>query len=72
MLCLFVGGLTFFAYVAALIIGGSTAVTICHVIYNKIMPVVIYASTITVLFGLISMYLAGEFALAPDSKKKNK
>ena len=70
MLCLFAGGFTFFGYIAALIIGGSTAVTICDVIYNRIIPVIIYASTVLVLFGLIAMYLAGEFALAPENKKK--
>lgn len=72
MLCLFAGGFTFFGYIAALIIGGSTAAMICDVIYNRIIPIIIYASTVLVLFGLVAMYLAGEFALAPDSKKKFK
>ena len=62
MLTLFVGGLTFFGYLAALIIGGDTAALICEVIYKKIVPVMIYASTIMVLFGLLTMYLAGEKA----------
>ena len=35
MICLFVGGLTFFGYLAALIIGGETAGMICTLIYNK-------------------------------------
>ena len=33
MLTLFAGGLTFFGYVAALMIGGDTAAAICTVIY---------------------------------------
>ena len=70
MITVFVGGLTFIGYVAALVIGGDAAVAICDFIYNKIIPVMIYASTALVLFGLFSMYLAGEFALAPDKKKK--
>lgn len=70
MLTLFVGGLTFFGYLAALIIGGDTAVLICEVIYKKIVPVMIYVSTIMVLFGLLTMYLAGEMALTPSKRNK--
>lgn len=66
------GGLTFFGYVAALIVGGETAATICHVIYKKIVPVMIYVNTTTVLFGLVAMYLAGELALTPSKKKSVK
>ena len=72
MITLFVGGLTFFGYVAALIIGGTAASAICDFIYNKIIPVMIYISTSTVLFGLVSMYLAGELALTPSGKKASK
>ena len=68
MLVLFVGGLTFFGYVAALLIGGETATEICTWIYKSLIPVVIYVSTILILFGLLSMYLAGETALTPDKK----
>lgn len=63
MICLFAGGLTFFGYVAALIIGGETATAICTFIYKGVVPVVVYASTSLVLLGLVSMYLAGEMAL---------
>ena len=69
MITLFAGGLTFFFYVAALIIGGDGAARICHVIYKKIFPVIIYATSITVLFGIVAMYLGGEYALT--SGKKN-
>lgn len=70
MLTLFVGGLTFFGYLAALIIGGDTAALICEFIYKKIIPVMIYTSTIMVLFGLLTMYLAGEKALTPSKRNK--
>lgn len=66
---LFAGGLTFFGYVAALFIGGETATAMCTWIYKSLVPVVIKASTILILFGLVSMYLAGETALTPDKKK---
>lgn len=69
MITLFVGGLTFFGYLIALIVGGETAVTICAFIYEQIIPVMIYISTSFVLFGLLTMYLAGEKALTSDKKK---
>ena len=69
MIVLFAGGLTFFGYVIALIIGGETATAICTWIYKSFIPVIIYASTILILFGLLTMYLAGEKALI--SGKKN-
>ncbi len=70
MICLFAGGLTFFGYLAAIIIGGDTAALICEVIYKKIFPVIIYSSTVMVLLGLFVMYLSGEKALTAESKKK--
>ncbi|SEQ20307.1 hypothetical protein SAMN02910369_01397 [Lachnospiraceae bacterium NE2001] len=68
MIVLFAGGLTFFGYVVALIIGGDTATAICTWIYNSFIPVIIYASTILILFGLLTMYMAGEKALTPGKK----
>ena len=65
MIVLFAGGLTFFGYMIALIIGGETATTICAWIYKSFIPVIIYASTILILFGLVTMYMAGEKALTP-------
>lgn len=69
---LFAGGLTFFGFVAALIIGGDTAALICHVIYKEIMPVIVYGTTIMVLLGLLIMYLSGETALTVQKKKSDK
>lgn len=72
MICLFAGGLTFFGYLAALIIGGEVATAICVFIYKTIIPIIIKASTILVLLGLVVMYLSGEKALTADKKKKSK
>lgn len=69
MICLFAGGLTFFGYLVALIIGGEAAAAICVFIYKTIIPIIIYASTILVLLGLVIMYLNGEVALTADKKK---
>lgn len=71
LLCLFVGGLTFFGYLAAFIIGGETAVIICEFIYKIIFPIIIKASTIFVLLGLVIMYLTGEKSLDVGKKKKS-
>ena len=70
MITLFAGGLTFFGYLAALFIGGETATAICVFIYKQIFPIIIYATTCLILFGLVAMYLGGEKALPTEKKKK--
>ena len=70
MITLFAGGFTFFGYVAALIIGGDTATAICSFMYDKFIPVIIYITSVTVLLGLVAMYLGGEMALTAEGKKK--
>ncbi len=72
MICLFAGGLTFFGYLAAFIIGGDTAALICDFIYKTFFPIVIKASTILVLLGLVVMYLNGEVALTAEADKKHR
>lgn len=72
MLCLFAGGLTFFGYMAALVIGGETATAICVFIYKTIIPIIIKTSTVLVLLGLVAMYFNGELALTSDKKKSSK
>ena len=42
----------------------------CTFIYKQFIPILIYASTILILFGLLCMYLSGEKALVPDSSMK--
>ena len=72
MICLFAGGLTFFGYLAALIIGGDTAAAICEFIYKTIIPYIIKTSTAMVLLGLVAMYLNGEMALTSNKKAASK
>lgn len=69
MISLFLGGLTFFGYVFALIIGGDTAAQICEFMYKRIIPVAIYLSTTMVILGIIAMYMAGEYALVAKKKE---
>jgi len=72
MLALLIGGLSFFGYVAALIIGGNTAAMICDFIYNRLYPILVYGSSVMVVLGLVIMYLKGEKALSASKKKKEK
>lgn len=70
LISLFVGGLTFFGYVAALIIGGDAAAAICAFMKKTLYPCLIILANSMVLLGLVKMYLCGEVALS--SKKENK
>ena len=72
MITLFAGGLTFFGYMAALVIGGEAATAICVFIYKTIMPCIIKLSTVMVLLGLVAMYLNGEMALTSNKKASKK
>ena len=71
MISLFGGGLTFFGYVVALIVGGDTAVAICEFMNTYIIPNAILLSTVMVLLGIVAMYFAGELALTPTKREKN-
>lgn len=71
-LTVFGGGLTFFGFLAALLIGGETATAICVFIQKSIFPVLIYVSVLMVLLGLVVMYLNGQVALTPEKKHAHK
>lgn len=70
MICLFAGGLTFFGFLVALVIGGDTAAIICNVIYKQIFPIIIKTSNIFVVLGLVVMYMKGEKSLMATNKNK--
>lgn len=61
---LFGGGLSFFAYLIALIVGGDIAQNICYFVYKMFYPVLVYISSVSVVIGLLKMYLCGETALS--------
>ena len=69
---LFIGGLTLLGYIVAFCIGGEGAVAICSFIKKYIIVFVTYTSTITVLLGLLIMYLSGEVALSTKAKASKK
>ena len=70
MITLLGGGLTMLCYVVALIAGGKTAAKICDITYNVIWPMIIKTANVTIVIGLIAMYLNGDKALSPSEKKK--
>ena len=70
LISLFAGGLTFFGYLAALIIGGESATLICVFIQKTVFPIIIRISTVTVLLGILIMYLSGEVALTSGKSKQ--
>ncbi len=69
MLCLFAGGVSFFGYLLALVLGGHAAAVICDFLYQGVLPVVIRCATVLVLLGLTAMYLGGENALTAGKRK---
>ena len=70
MICLLFSGCMFFGYFFALIVGGDTANNVCTFIYKEIFPIVIYASSVLVILGLVKMYLSGETALTISAKRE--
>lgn len=68
-LVVLIGALSVLGYIAAIIAGGSTAEAICTFIYKQLYPVLIYASSVFVLIGLVKMYISGQHALTSAKKK---
>jgi len=72
LVALFGGGLSFFGFLAALIIGGPTAEAISTFVYKQYLPIMIYISTSMILLGLVIMYLKKDHALTSSKKQKKK
>ena len=70
MLSLLVGGATLLGFIVALCVGGETAAEICAFIKKYMIPAVTYTSTVSVLFGILLMYLSGEVALSAKKKAR--
>lgn len=67
--CLFAGALTLVGYIAALIIGGETATSLCAWIFKSYFPWVIKATSVFTGIGLIGMYLGKQKALTATVEK---
>jgi len=68
--CLLAGGLAFFGFLIGIIMGGESAQALAVWIHKEYFPVIIRVASITVGFGLLSMYFSGEQALSLVSDKK--
>ena len=68
-IALILGGLAFFGFVAAFIMGPESGGALGVAIKGKYFPWVIRFGSITILTGLISMYLNGEEALSLKADK---
>ncbi len=72
-ICLFAGGISFFGFLLALIIGGGdggTGQAIAVFLQKQYFPIIIRTSSVMVILGLISMYLSGQEALSMKTDKE--
>lgn len=69
---LFGGGITFFGYFAAVIIGGDAGASIISFLYSKVFSVLIYVNSVFIIIGLVKMELSGEKALTASGNKRKK
>lgn len=58
------GGIIFLMFIAALIMGGATGEMIAVGASESVMPYFIRAASISILSGLIYVYVSGEHALS--------
>lgn len=70
LVCLFGGGLTFFGFLAAFIIGGETATEICVYIQNQIFKWLIYGGNVIICLGLVNMYLKKQKSLTVSDENR--
>lgn len=68
LISMLTGGICFFIFAAAAIIGGSFGSAVCSLVYKGFVPYLVYFTSVVVLLGFASMYLCGEHALAIDDQ----
>lgn len=68
LLTLVAGGISVIGFIAALCIGGDTAMELCRLIHKEYFPWVIKATSVFVAFGLVSMYLEKKKALVMETE----
>lgn len=67
---LFAGGLAFFGFLIAIIMGGEGATQLAVFIHKQYFPIVIKVASITIGLGLVGMYLNKEQALSLAADKR--
>jgi hypothetical protein len=71
-LTLFLGGLAFFGFLIALIIGGGkdgTGQVLSLLIQRQLFPIIIRVASFTIILGLVGMYINKEFSLSLKTDK---
>lgn len=69
-ICLFGGGLMFFGFLAAFIIGGETATAISVFIHKTIFKGLIYGGNVIICLGLLNMYLKKQKSLTVNDEHR--
>ena len=69
-ICLFGGGLMFFGFLAAFLIGGEIAATISVFIHKTIFKGLIYGGNVIVCLGLLNMYLKNQKSLTVNDENR--
>lgn len=74
MTSFFAGGLPIIPFVIAVVVGGEFGEKIAVFLYKQYYPCVIVLASVSVLFGLIAMYIGkqADFSLKTLTKKKEK
>lgn len=71
MVAFFGGVLPLIPYFIALIIGGTAGEAIALFLYKQYYPWIIALASISIMIGLIAMYVRGEQGLSSKAFKKN-
>ena len=70
IVCLLGGGILFFGFIYAFIVGqGGGSADICVYIHKTIFPKLIYLSNILIVMGLVKMYIVGEKTLTAGNRR---
>lgn len=72
MISFFAGGLPIIPFIIAIILGGDIGEAISLFIFDKYYPIVIIISSISILIGLICLYIKKEYGFASENLKKDK
>ena len=67
---IFGGGIIFIMFIMALILGGEAGANLAISASNTVMPYFIRSATISVLVGLISIYIKGAHTLSLEKPNK--
>lgn len=69
-ICLFAGGIAFFGFLAAIIMGGESGQNLAAAIQKQYFPIVIRVASATIGIGLAAMYMGKETALSLKTEKE--